>query len=80
MMLAQENLTEYSLLARCPPVQPLPLVLARLMVNTPLGKTERHNLLSRIFCTLCVADKLRCVEELRLCRLAKRGEIEATVQ
>lgn len=69
----------YSLLSRCQPPQPLPLVLARLMIATPLGNTERHSLYNRLYGGLSPADKLRCQDELRWCRMGKRGELEAVV-
>lgn len=69
----------YSLLHKCPAPEPLPLVLARLMVATPLGNTERHNLFNRLYCWMSPANKIRCQRELQACRMAKRGQLEAVV-
>jgi hypothetical protein len=60
--------------------RPLPVALAQSMATTKLGNAERMELLNRLYRTLSPADKLRCMDELAWCRLAKRGGVEATIK
>lgn len=62
------------------PARPLCVALGQLLANTPLGATDRHALLFRLYSWLSPADKLRCTGELNACKAAKRGAVLAVVK
>lgn len=59
--------------------RPLPMALAHCFATTKLGNAKRMELLNRVYLQLSPADQLRCKGELRLCRAAKREQVQATV-
>lgn len=67
----------FSVLRQSEP-RPLWQALAHLMANTP-ATDQRWDRYQRIFKALTPADKLNCQNELYLCRMAKRGELQAHV-
>lgn len=64
---------------RFAPLRPLPIALAHELARTKLGNQHRQGVLGRIFRGMTPADKLRCMDELGWCRLAKRGEVKAQI-
>jgi hypothetical protein len=78
-MLCMTASGEFSLLVGCAR-RPLPVALAQSMATTKLGNRDRMELLNRLYRTLSPADKLRCMDELAWCRLAKRGGVEAIIK
>lgn len=67
---------EYSLLAQCPPPRELHVALAHCIATAKLG-TARMELLNRLYLALEFKDRMACNVELRLCRMAQRGELRA---
>ena len=59
-------------------VRPLPIALAQILSNAKPGD-GRLPALNRLYSALSPADKLRCQDEMRWCRLAKRGATPARV-
>jgi hypothetical protein len=59
--------------------RPFCVALAQLMANARPGD-NRWPMWRRMFNELSPADKLRCEDELRWCRAAKRGAVEAQLQ
>lgn len=68
----------YSLLRQCKPPRPLPIALAQVMANAA-ASDPRWPAFGRLFNGLRMVDRLRCQDELRWCRMAKRGALEARV-
>lgn len=56
-----------------------PIALGQEIAQTRVTDHARMAILTRNYMSLLPADRLRCINELELCKLAKRGGVEAMV-
>jgi hypothetical protein len=71
-------MSEHYSIIRTAQHRPLCIALAQLMANALPGD-PRWTMWQRTYKTLSPADQARCQEEMRLCRAARRGAVEARV-
>lgn len=60
-------------------VRELPVALAHSYAVTKPSAQERMEMLNRVYLSLAPIDQLKCRAELRRCKQAQRGELEAII-